>query len=111
MVFVGGVVVNSLCSIAAGRIESDLVFAICDLTAASLLIDRAEDVEKLADAFEFGITGFCVHFGKSHTNEAGCGRKITRKSESTHAAAVSSKPEVIRKCICRLLWRQVHIVV
>lgn len=51
MVFVGGVVVNSLCSIAAGRIESDLVFAICDLTAASLLIDRAEDVEKLADAF------------------------------------------------------------
>lgn len=60
MVFVGGVVVNSLCSIAAGRIESDLVFAICDLTAASLLIDRAEDVEKLADAFEFGITGFWV---------------------------------------------------
>ena len=52
MIFVGSIIVNSLCGIAAGRIESDLVFAICDLTAASLLIDRAEDVEKLAAAFE-----------------------------------------------------------
>ena len=61
MVFVGGVVVNSLCSIAAGRIESDLVFAICDLTAASLLIDRAEDVEYSLLKFDLPLTPLLNH--------------------------------------------------
>ena len=41
MIFVGSIIVNSLCGIAAGSIECDLIFAVCDLAAASLLIDGA----------------------------------------------------------------------
>ena len=40
MIFVSGVVVDALGGIAAGCVECDLIFAVCNFTAASLLIHR-----------------------------------------------------------------------
>lgn len=53
MIFVSGVVVDALGGIAAGCVECDLIFAVCNFTAASLLVNGAKDMEKLADAFQF----------------------------------------------------------
>ena len=48
-VFVRRVVINAALSAAAGGIERDFVLAGRDLAAAAHLLDRAEDVEKLAE--------------------------------------------------------------
>ena len=66
MIFIGGIIINSLCCVAAGSVESDLIFAFCYFAAATLLIYGAEDVEELADAFEFGVAGSGVHFGEGN---------------------------------------------
>ncbi len=71
VVFIGGVVINSFCCVAAGSVEGNFVFAFCYFAAATLLIYGAEDVEELADAFEFGVAGSGVHFGEGNFGEAG----------------------------------------
>ena len=45
MIFIGGIIINSLCCVAAGSVESDLIFAFCYFAAATLLIYGAEDLE------------------------------------------------------------------
>ena len=50
MVFVGSVVVDAFCCIAAGGVEGDFVFVLVYFAAASLLIYGAEDMEELTDA-------------------------------------------------------------
>ena len=52
VVIIGSVVVNAFVSVAAGGIDGDLIFA-AYIAAAPLLIHRAQNVEKLADAFVF----------------------------------------------------------
>lgn len=89
MIFVSGVVVDALGGIAAGCVECDLIFAVCNFTAASLLVNGAKDMEKLADALCLTFPRDRMHFGKCHFCETGCGRKISRQSERTHPAAVS----------------------
>ena len=91
MIFVGCVVINSFCRVAAGSVDGDFIFSICHFAASSLLIYRAEDMEELADAFGFGFSGGGVHSGKCDFCEAGSRRKISRKSQGTHAAAVGLK--------------------
>ena len=95
MIFVSGVVVDALGGIAA----------------SSLLVYGAKDMEKLADAFQFGIAGSCVHSGKGDSDKAGSRRKVARKSECPHAAAVGGKCQIVSKSIGRLFRRQMHVVV
>ena len=95
MIFIGGIIINSLCCVAAGSVESDLIFAFCYFAAATLLIYGAEDVEELADAFEFGVAGSGVHSGKSYSGEAGSGGKISGKSQGAHAAAVGIERKLL----------------
>ena len=71
MIFIGGIIINSLCCVAAGSVESDLIFAFCYFAAATLLIYGAEDVEELADAFKFGVAGSGVHFCEGNFGKAG----------------------------------------
>ena len=111
MIFVSGVVVDALGGIAAGCVECELIFAVCNFTAASLLVNGAKDMEKLADAFQFGIAGSCVHSGKGDSDKAGSRRKVARKSECPHAAAVGGKCQIVSKSIGRLFRRQMHVVV
>ena len=40
VIVIGGIVIDALCSIAAGSIKGDLIFPICYFAAASLLIHR-----------------------------------------------------------------------
>ena len=49
------VVIDSLACITAGCVNRDFIFTLGNLAAASLLIDRTENVKELADAFLFGI--------------------------------------------------------
>ena len=58
------VVINSLACVAAGGVNRDFVFAVGNLTAAPLLFDRAENMEKLTDAFLFGVARDGIHFCK-----------------------------------------------
>ena len=71
VVIIGGIIINSLCCVAAGSVEGNFVFAFCYFAAATLLIYGAEDVEELADAFKFGVAGSRVHFGEGNFGEAG----------------------------------------
>ena len=99
MVFVGGIVVDSFGYIAAGGVEGDLVFSFVYFTASSLLIYGAEDMEKLADAFCFGVTGSGVHFGEGDFGEAGGGGEVSRQAEGAHTAAVCGKRQAFGKVI------------
>ena len=71
VIIVGGVIIDSLIGVTAAGIDGDLIAAMFNLTAASLLVDRAQNVEKLADAFRFGIPGYRVHPGKGYPYEPG----------------------------------------
>ena len=88
MVFVGSVVVDAFCCIAAGGVEGDFVFVLVYFAAASLLIYGAEDVEELTDAFEFGVAGSGVHFCEGNFGKAGGGGKVSREAEGAHTAEV-----------------------
>ena len=50
-VIISRVIVNAFARIIAGGVDGNLIFAVCDLTAASLLLDRAQNMKELADAF------------------------------------------------------------
>ena len=89
MIFVSGVVVDALVCVAAGGVEGDLILAVFEEAAASLLFHGSEDVEKLADAFLLRVPGAGVHFRESDPDETGLGREIARKSDGSHTAAVS----------------------
>ena len=67
-----------------------MVISYCrfDFAAATLLIYGAEDVEELADAFEFGVAGSGVHFCEGNFGKAGGGGKVSREAEGAHTAAV-----------------------
>ena len=111
MIFIGAIIINTLCCVAAGSVESDLIFAFCYFAAATLLIYGAEDVEELADAFFFAVTGDRVRAGECHAGKAGLGREIPRKTESAHAAAVGGKRKLRRKMIFRLARGKPEIVI
>ena len=51
MVFVGIIIIDSLCHITAGSIQCDLILSISNFTASPLLIHWTENMEKLADTF------------------------------------------------------------
>ena len=68
-------------------------------------------MEKLADAFSFGISGDGIHLCESNTCKTGSRRQVTRKSEGTHSAAVGSKRQIICKSIRWLFRRKVHIII
>lgn len=104
MIFIGGIIINSLCCVAAGSVESDLIFAFCYFAAATLLIYGAEDMEELADAFCFGVTGSGVHFGEGDFGEAGGGGEVSRQAEGTHAAAVGLEVQAWGKGVLWLAW-------
>ena len=70
MVFVGGIIVNSLVGITAGGVNGDLVLPLPYITAAALLIYAAEYVEKLADTFALAAAGNGIHFSKRHPYKA-----------------------------------------
>lgn len=57
MIIVSCVIINAFIRITARGIDSNLVFLVFYLTAASLLVNRAEYMEKLAYAFGFAFSG------------------------------------------------------
>ena len=109
MVLVGRVVVDALLRVAAGGVKRDLVFALADVAAAALLIDRAEDVEELADALHLRIAGNRVHLRERHAHEARLRGEIARQAERAHAAAV--RRERHTPAVLRLAGREMHVVV
>ena len=57
VIVIGGVIVYPAAGVAARGIYGYLILAVRDLAAAALLIDGAENVEKLADALLLGVAG------------------------------------------------------
>ena len=49
-VFISRIIINAFACIAARSIKRYFIFSISHIAAAALLLDRAENVEKLADA-------------------------------------------------------------
>ena len=111
MIFIGGIIINSLCCVAAGSVESDLIFAFCYFAAATLLIYGAEDVEELADAFEFGVAGSGVYFCEGNFSKTGGGGQVSGETEGTHAAAVGLKFQSRGECVLWLAWGERLVVV
>ena len=66
-----GVVINSTACITAGGVDRDLIFSIGYLAAASLLVDRSSDMEKLCHTLLLGIVRNCVHFCKRDSRKTG----------------------------------------
>ena len=91
LIFVGGVVIDTLAGVATGSVLGNLVFAITKMTAPPGLCNGTEDMEKLADAFRFAASAAGIELGKCGTDETGLGRKITRQTDGTHASAVGTE--------------------
>ena len=70
MIVISRIIVNAPVRIAAGRIERDLIFAVVQFAAASLLIHRIQDVEKLADALALSASGEGIALDKRHAHES-----------------------------------------
>ena len=49
-VIISCVVINASARIIAGGVDGNLIFAVRDLAASSLLLDRAQNMKELADA-------------------------------------------------------------
>ena len=81
-----GVVINSTACITAGGVDRDLIFSFCNLTAAALLLYRAEDVEELADTAHLVVGRFRVAPGKSHFDKAGHRGKVARQADAARRA-------------------------
>ena len=73
MVVIGGVVVDSLVGIAAGSVNCDFILSVCDLTTTSLLVNRTENVEKLAHTLAFAVTRNGVELCERNLCKTGCG--------------------------------------
>ena len=71
VIVIGGIVIDALCSIAAGSIKRYFIFSISHIAAAALLLDRAENVEKLADALLFRTAGNGIHPSESGPDKTG----------------------------------------
>ena len=54
-IIIGGIIIDAAVCIAAGGIDRALVLPVCHLAAAALLLYRAENMEKLANAVGFVI--------------------------------------------------------
>ena len=111
MIIVCCIIINSLITVTAGGIKSDLIFSWFYLTAASLLIYGAEDVEELTDAFEFGVAGSGVYFGEGNFGKTGGRGEVSGEAEGTHAAAVGLKVQSRGKCVLWLAWGEGLVVV
>lgn len=73
VIVVGGVVVDSLVGIATGGVKCDFILSLCNLATTSLLVNRTENVEKLAHAFAFAVTRNGVQLCKCNLRKTGCG--------------------------------------
>ena len=73
-IIVGCIIINSFACIAAGRIDGQLILSLSDLAAASLLVDRAQDMEKLSDALHLRVPGNRVRTDECHTGKTRHGR-------------------------------------
>ena len=111
MLIVGGVIVNALVGVAATGVNGVFVFARRNLTAALLLLDRAENVEQLADAAGFILLRMGVVSHKCGPHKAGLGGQIARKAKPAHAAAVGGQGQPRRKLIFGLARAEVPIIV
>ena len=68
-------------------------------------------MEKLTDTLRLRIAGNGIHPRERHARKPGSGRKISRKSQRTHSAAVGAKRNIFCKRILRLLRGETDIVV
>ena len=110
-VVVGRVVIDAALRVPAVCVDRVLKLAGPYLAAALLLLDRAEDVEELTDAFEFGVAGSGVHFCEGNFSKTGGGGQVSGKTEGTHAAAVGLKFQSRGKCVLWLAWGEGLVVV
>ena len=69
-VIVGCIIVNSLVGVAAGRIDRYFVLVLREMATASLLVNRAENVEKLANTLCLALSRKRVHFCKRNAHKA-----------------------------------------
>ena len=88
MIFIGGIIINSLCCVAAGSVESDLIFAFCYFAAATLLIYGAEDVEELADGVQLILRGQRMELCKSHAHKSGLAGQVSGQAQTAQAPAI-----------------------
>ena len=86
VVIVGRVVIDTCIGVAAACVEGDLVLAVIQLTAAALLLYRAEDVEELADTAHLVVGRFRVAPGKGHFDKAGHRGKVARQADAARRA-------------------------
>ena len=108
---VGRVVIDAALCVPAGGVDRVLKLAGPHLAAALLLLDRAEDVEKLSDARRFVFTGARIGPDERRTHEARAGAEVARQTERAHAAAERRKLQLVRKAIFRLPRREAHVAV
>lgn len=75
MIIVSCVIINAFIRITARGIDSNLVLSVFYLTAASLLVNRAEYMEKLAYAFGFAFSETELAFTKATRTNLDCDDK------------------------------------
>ena len=94
MIIIGGIIIDSLIRISAGGIEGYLVLAVAESAAPALLINAAENVEKLSYALLLRIARDGIHPNESRADESRLRGQISRQPHCAHSAAVLCQSEV-----------------
>lgn len=98
VVFVSGVVVDSLCGIAAGSIKGNFIFTVSYFAASSLLVHRTQNMKELTDTFGFRFAGSGVHSGKSYSGEAGSEERSREVPGRPCRGCRKTGQDQVRKC-------------
>ena len=74
VIIISCIIVNSSVRITAGSINRYLMLSVIQFTAAPLLVQRAQNMEKLADTLLLSLPGNRVHLHKHRPDKSGLRR-------------------------------------
>ena len=73
MIVISRIIVNTFIRIAAAGIKGNFIVTLPHITASSLLVNGAQNMKELADAFLLRISGNRIHFDKCAPYKTGHG--------------------------------------
>ena len=96
---VGGVIINTLCCVAAGSVEGLFKLPLFHLAAPVGLRNNLHHMEELIYRFPLPFRASGIELRKGRPHKSALGRQIPRKAQRPHPTAVSIQVQLGRKGI------------
>ena len=100
-VFVSGVIVNTLCGVAAAGIYGDFIFLVTGVYNTPGVFNTAENMEKLLHAFPLLFTGYGIELGEGTAEKPGRGTPIPGEADGSKSTAENRQVNGRCQCVMR----------